>query len=260
MVNDISERKALQRREHRQQEALAHASRLSVMGQIASELAHELGQPLTACQNYLFGIQNRIKTDASVSADIEDALGQATDLIHQARGIVQQAREFIARRHPKAEDVDLGALIDQTLSLLKHQIRSVGARVEVSKDFGEDTNRFVLTCRKVAIQQVIVNLVMNALEALDASERAEKRIRLEMSRPQPQTVTINVRNTGPALPTEIHPQLFDAFVTTKPEGIGMGLMICRTIVESHGGSIRLASSTDGDVCFRITLPEGGETI
>jgi len=258
VVNDVTAERQARRREHAQQEALAHASRLSVMGQMASALAHELGQPLTACQSYLSGIRLRLARELAAAPEIDEAIGKATLLIAQAKGIVGFVRGFVARSERKAEIVDLVALLDQTLVLIDPPLRSAGIRIATS--FGQDGEgrTRVAYCSPIAIQQVLVNLIMNAVDALQLLPERERRIELTFGTGPGDSTTVDVANNGPGIPAELVPQLFDAFVTSKASGLGLGLMICRTIVESHGGKLELVSASEGDVRFRFTIDNHGE--
>ena len=252
VFNDVTGERQARRREHAQQEALAHASRVSLMGQMASALAHELGQPLTACQSYLSGIRLRLARELEATPDIDEALKKATLHIEQAREIIGFVRGFVARSTKDAELVDLALLVDQTLRLVDPPIRSAGIRICTSFGGHKEASAQIAYCSPIAIQQVLVNLIMNAVDALQLRDR-DRQIELNFTRGASDVTIVEVANNGPGIPAELEPQLFDAFVTTKAAGLGMGLMICRTIVESHGGKLELASARDGNVRFRFTI-------
>jgi C4-dicarboxylate-specific signal transduction histidine kinase len=247
---DVTEQRRTRDRELAQQAALAHASRLSLMGQMASALAHELGQPLNACQSYLGGLKHRLTAEMADRPELEHALNKAIEHLDQASGIIRNVRSFVARNPPEFQRVDLVGLVQQTVALLDVQLRAGQARVKL--DFGPGTAP--VRCHPVEIQQVLVNLVVNAIEAMNDVPPDERLIEIATGAEGRSKVGIEIRDSGPGVPVELSQRIFDPYFTTKGSGIGMGLMISRTIVESHGGSLQLLTGRAQRTSFRFTLP------
>jgi two-component system, LuxR family, sensor kinase FixL len=255
---DNTDQRRAREREHAQQAALAHASRLSLMGQMTSALAHELGQPLTACQSYLSGLRHRLAAEFGDKPELAQALDKATAHLDQAGEIIRNVRGFISRHRPNLEPTDLQMLLAQTLTLLDLPLRAAGVQVEVSPERANAAALPKVRCHPVEIQQVLVNLLMNAIEAMESIPMAQRRISVRLASEPRATVSIAVTDSGPGPDPELAARIFEPYVTTKAEGLGMGLMICRTIVESHGGDLRLVPSETG-ACFRFTLRAGRVT-
>lgn len=250
---DTTEQRLARERGLAQQAALTHASRLSLMGQMTSALAHELGQPLNACQSYLGGVRHRLADALTDQPELIQALDKAMTHLDQAGQIIRNVRGFVSRHQPVFERTDLPALLDQTLSLLELPLRAGCVRVDVQR---EDARALcAVQCHPVEIQQVLVNLVMNAIDALQTMPEQSRRIHIRLAPEARGLVSVQVADDGPGVPAEVEARLFDPYITTKPTGLGMGLMICRTIVESHGGSLRLMPNRANisGATFRFTL-------
>ena len=247
VFTDVTEQRRRSERERVQEAALAHAGRLSLMGQMTSALAHELGQPLNVAQSYLAGVMRRL--DADASPEIVQAMAKAAAHLEQAGAIIRNVRGFVSRQHYRpAQAVDLPELLNQTLTLLEHPLRSASTRVKTSIDDG----LVPINGNAVEVQQVLVNLVMNAIEAMHGTPAAERWVEIKLAQEADAFASVTIADHGPGVPAELAPRLFDPYVTTKADGLGMGLMICRTIIESHGGALRLLNARRGAV-FRFTL-------
>ena len=249
---DVTEGRRQREREHEQQAALAHASRLSLMGQMTSSLAHELGQPLTACQSYLSGIRHRLDAGKIDLMELDQVLQKTSAHLDQAAQIIRSVRGFVSRRKPVFDSVSLGELIDRTLLLLQQPIRSSGVQIDVNIDTA-DNQVPNARCNAIEIQQVFTNLLINAVEAMDEARTLDPRIRIRVAAER-RTLSIEVSDNGPGVPDDLIPRLYDPYVTTKASGLGMGLMISQTIVEAHGGSLRYVSPRGTGASFRFTLP------
>lgn len=250
---DITKQRLARERDHIQQVALAHVSRLSLMGQMASALAHELGQPLTACQSYLSGVRHRLGPNLAKRPELIEGLDKAMLHVEQAKDIIHNVRGFVTRGDPKTEPVDLVSLVEQTLTLLESHLRAGAVSVSVHVSRTADQCSTIVDCRPVEIQQVLVNLLLNAVEALEANPIENRRIEISLALEANDVMSVEVANNGPSIPVDLALRMFDDYVTTKESGLGMGLMICRTIVESHGGSLKFVSTVDQDARFRFTL-------
>jgi len=224
------------------------------MGQMASALAHELGQPLNACQSYLSGMRHRLGAELADHPELAQALEKATAHLEQAGQIIRNVRGFVSRHQPEFEAVSLPRLAALTLSLLELPLRTNGVRAAVQVEAAPARELPPARCHPVEVQQVLVNLLINARDALGAMPAESRQIQVRLSMAARAMLQIDVADNGPGVSPEMAPRLFDPYVTSKPSGLGMGLMICRTIVESHGGSLRHLPARGGGALFRFTLP------
>lgn len=253
--SDVTEQRASREREHQQRDELTRASRLSLMGQMTSAIAHELGQPLNACQSYLTGIRHRLAAELPPESEISLALDKAIEQLAQAGQIIRNVRDFVSRREPEFEDVYLHDLVAQTLQLLEVSLRNAGASVEL--DVHPNARSRAAHCHPVAIQQVLVNLIINAIEALQSNAPADRRIVIRLATAPRSMLLVHMSDNGAGVPAELATRLFEPYVTSKPGGLGMGLMISRTIVENHGGKLKLAPPEGGrGAAFAFTVQSG----
>lgn len=230
------------------QAELVHVSRLSAMGTMASTLAHELNQPLTAVANYLETARDYLTGNARLPRNVlQDVLNEAAEETIRAGFIVRRLRDFVARGEVDKSIEDLPELIEDASKLALIGARECGVRSFINC---APLATPVLVDR-VQIQQVIVNLVRNAIEAMSDARVRELRVATRLRTDG--FIEVSVEDTGPGIPEEILPRLFKAFVSSKTEGMGLGLSICRTIVEAHGGRIWVEQRQDGGSIFRFTL-------
>jgi PAS domain S-box-containing protein len=246
---DVTRQRRAAERERQQQEALAHASRLSLMGQMASALAHELGQPLNACQSYVGGLQLRLQHGGATFDDVQLAIDKISRHLERATEIMRSVRSFVSRNPVPLVETDLGALLRKTLALMEPQLRAAQLRPDVHTD----PDLPLVRCNAVEIQQVLVNLLMNALDAMHDTPVGQRAVEIRLEREKNAMLAVVVRDTGAGIAPEVAARLFEPYFTTKPTGLGMGLMICRNIVESHGGWLRLLPSRCGGTSFKFTL-------
>lgn len=231
------------------QSELIHVSRGSAMDTMASTLAHELNQPLTAVTNYLHGSIRMLQADP-VDGAVLDGLGQALASAHRAGEIVRRIRDLVSRGLVNRKPEDLSKLIDEAIAvgLIDGAVLGVSHRLLPDREVGS-----VLVDR-VQIQQVLINLLRNAVEAMQGAETRE--IVIATRKLNDSLVEVSVADTGHGLSPEILATLFSSFRTTKQDGMGVGLSICRTIVEANGGAISGENRTEGGAVFRFTLPVG----
>jgi two-component system sensor kinase FixL len=231
---------------------LAHVSRLSAMGEMAAALAHELNQPLTAVGNSVGAIEMMLTgsdkpIDDIARGRIVRAAKHAQTQAVRAGEIVRRLREFVSRGEADTKAENLERLVDDALALALPNPAS--ARVEIRLELGRDA-RGILADR-VQIEQVLVNLIRNAVESMRDQET--QRILTIGSLVQQDMVAVRVKDTGPGVSSEVADRLFSPFQSTKADGMGVGLSICRRIVEAHGGRMWLEPSDDGGADFRFTL-------
>ena len=249
-MSDETERREAEAQLQRVQAELIHVSRVSAMGAMASTLAHELNQPLTAVANYIHG-SRRLLADEGGAAfpKIADALAVAEASALRAGQIVRRLRELVSRGQVASELASLPKLIAEAgeIAFVDAHLLGIAHRVDIVDGAG------TVEVDRIQIQQVLINLIRNAVQALEDAPRREI---LVSARPAPfDMVEISVADTGPGLPAERQSTLFTPFNSSKPSGMGIGLSICRTIVEAHGGKIWADSSSEGAV-FRFTIPSG----
>lgn len=248
-VVNITERKHLEERERRQMEAMAHHARLTMLGEVASTLAHELNQPLSAITSYNAGILNALSGRSDVPEPVLKALQRQGEQAGAAARIVKRIREFLTRREPQRELCDLHAVIASALSLLKRDIER--HQVEIIHVTGDALPPVVADA--VLIEQVVANLVRNACDAL-AHQPQPRRVWISVAAAAPGFVQVRVQDNGPGLGGQTATSLCEPFFTTKSEGMGMGLAICRSIVELHYGALEAHDAPEGGAVFTFSLP------
>ena len=253
-IHDITERQRADLRFRDLQSELAHVGRLSEMGTLASSLAHELNQPLTAIASYSEGASVLLagEPDANNLALAREALQEVAAEALRAGEIVRRMRDFLRHGETEHHVEDLPRLITEANALALVGSREHGIDVQVRLDPRADR----VFVDRVQIQQVLFNLIRNAIEAMMESPSRSLSIVTEAT--PGGFVTIAVEDTGSGIGDIIAPQLFQPFVTSKKAGMGIGLSICRTIVEAHGGRIWSEPGRDGGTVFKFTLPTAGE--
>jgi two-component system cell cycle sensor histidine kinase/response regulator CckA len=251
-IVDITERKSAAEQLERHQAEMAHVSRLSTMGEMATGLAHELNQPLFAITNYADGCQNLLNGNSQVPPRVRDILENITKEGHRAGEIIRRLRRFVSKLEPGRSSVDVNELVRDALALLAFDARNRGISVHFVP---EDELPFVLG-DSVQLEQVVVNLILNGFEAMDQNHATNRAIEIEtrFRGSGSDAVEIAVSDKGIGLPTDGAERIFEAFFTTKPRGLGMGLSISRSIVEAHGGRLSAENRPGGGAVFRITLP------
>ena len=245
IITDISELQNQDRKIQELQLEMLHVSRLTDMGQVAAGLAHELNQPLTAILNYATAC---IDLAQDLGNDkLSTILGKVAEQATRAGNIIRRLRAFLEKRGPNMVPADIARVVDEAIRLgqINADERGITLRVAIERDLP------MVLIDRIQIQQVLINLLKNGAEAMEHSERRE--LKIAISRPSPEAVQVAVADTGPGLSPEIAEKLFQPFVTTKKNGMGMGLTICRGIIEAHRGRLYPESNEAGGVTFRFTL-------
>ncbi len=247
-VRDLTERQESERRLHELQGELLHASRLSELGQMASALAHEVNQPLTAIANYASAADRLIRMGNAERAT--EVLNRIAAQAHAAAQIIRRVREFSRKGEPERQVENIARTVEEASTLALVGAPSTGIRMELRLD----PAAALAFIDKIQIQQVLVNLIRNAAEAMQESQQREL-IVATAAAAQQGMIEIAVADTGPGLAPQICEKLFQPFVTTKGTGVGIGLSICRAIVEDgHGGRLWAEDNPGGGTVFRLSLP------
>lgn len=247
-VQDLTERRDFEAQLEQVRSELIHVSRLSAMGTMASTLAHELNQPLTAIATYGEAVGEMLQgEDPADKALLREVFTDMAAQAMRAGAIVRRLREFVARGEISKTVEDLPALINEASALALVGTREQG--ISAQFDYAPDATPVFVD--RVQIQQVLINLMRNAVEAMAGSP--VRRLAVSTALLDPETVQVTVADTGPGIAPAIREKLFEAFASTKNDGMGLGLSICRTIIEAHGGHIRAGDGPEGGTKFQFTL-------
>jgi len=248
-IRDLTEYQQTQARLHELQSELVHVSRLSAMGEMASALAHELNQPLSAISNYMKGSRRLLAGSQDPNTPkIETAMDRAAEQALRAGQIIRRLRDFVSRGESEKRVESLAKLIEEAGALGLTGAREQGVVLRFDMD---PANDLVLVDR-VQIQQVLVNLFRNALEAMAQSPKRE--LSASNTRIADDMIEVAVSDTGSGIHDDVRSSLFQTFFTTKDTGMGVGLSISRSIIEAHGGRMWAESNSAGGATFRFTLP------
>jgi two-component system sensor kinase FixL len=250
-VRDLTQRQQRERLLHEVQSELLHVSRLSTMGEMASALAHELNQPLAAMVNYLNGSRRLLANSSDPRAElIKGAMDKAAEQALRAGQVIQRLRDFVARGETEKRVESIKKLVEEASALALVAAKEQSVSVKLLFDSTID----LVLVDKIQIQQVLVNLLRNAIEAMQDSARRE--LIITTAPEEAGMASVSVADTGSGIDPEIAAKLFQPFVSTKRQGMGIGLSICRTIIESHGGRLIAEPNPGGGTIFRFTVPRG----
>jgi two-component system sensor kinase FixL len=246
-VRDLTERQTTERRLQDMQSELVHVSRLTALGEMASALAHELNQPLSAIANYVKGSERLLAADPPDKVKIKGALASAAEQALRAGQIIRRLRDFVAKGEAERRIESLPKLLEEAgaLAMIGAKERGVHLRFEIARQVE------LVLADKVQVQQVVLNLMRNSIDAMEESPRRELLVGARAI--EDGMVDISVSDTGPGIAPEIAEHLFQPFMTTKATGMGVGLSISRTIVEAHGGRIWAEPRKGGGTVFHFTL-------
>jgi two-component system sensor kinase FixL len=247
LIRDVSDRQETERRLHEVQSELIHVSRLSAMGELASALAHELNQPLTAISNYLLAAQQLVQRGPEHAERACEIIGKSIDQAVRASQIIRQLRSFVQKRQVERVPAEIDKVIEEASALAFIGLKEKGIRVSIERV----TDLPNVPVDRIQIQQVLINLIRNAVDAMEGQNRRELAIRMMADSKE---ARISIVDTGSGIPPEIQEKLFSAFVTSKPTGMGVGLSISRSIVEAHGGRLWFEANPSGGTIFHVALP------
>jgi two-component system sensor histidine kinase DctS len=248
-IVDITERKRARERARQQQEKLESTARLVTMGEMASTIAHELNQPLSAIASYTTGCLNVLANGAASAAELREPIEKASQQAQRAGRIIRRVHQFVRKSEPTRSRVRLHAVIEEAFGLAQAEARN--RRVAIRSEFApEDVE---LEADPLLLQQVLFNLLRNGMEAMAATPPERREILVTTERAD-STVTVRVADRGCGIPAELRDHLFEPFFTTKSEGMGMGLNICRSIIEIHRGRVWAEPAAGGGTVFSFSLP------
>ena len=249
VFRDISERKRAKEEARQHQLELSHVARLSTMGEMASGIAHEINQPLTAIATNAHACIRMMESGRQLDrcADVMEKIGTQAE---RAGEIIRQLRQFVRKEEPERVRTDINDLIREVLVLIKPEIERGGVRLRQDLDLGVGK----VMVQRIQIEQVIINLVLNAIEAMSEEKKKDRLLVIGSRSGEGNVVEVRVSDTGPGLEGAIRDQLFNPFITTKPKGMGLGLSISLGIIEAHGGNLYLDSGPDEGAVFRFALP------
>jgi two-component system sensor kinase FixL len=254
-IRDLTERQKTEGRLQELQAELIHMSRLTAMGEMASTLAHELNQPLSAISNYLKGARRVLDGRAPNALGlVSEALDKAGDQSLRAGQIISRLRNFVARGEAERKVESLSKLLEEASALALVGAKDQGVKVR----FDLDTANDLVFVDKVQVQQVVLNLIRNAIEAM--ADSATRQLVISSVADSERMVRVSISDTGTGLSPDILPQLFQPFVTTKTYGMGVGLSISKTIVEAHGGRLWAEPNSGGGTIFHLTLKLAGNEV
>jgi two-component system sensor kinase FixL len=247
-IRDLTERQQTEGRLQDLQAELVHIGRLTALGEMSSALAHELNQPLSAIGNYINGAR-RLMDSGAAPETVREGLDKAAAQTLRAGEIIRRLRDFVQRGETDRRIESLSKLVEEASALALLGVKDADIRVAIRLDPKHD----LILADRVQIQQVLLNLIRNSVDAmLDSPER---RLVISSEAVEDDMVQVNVADTGGGMAPEVMEKLFQPFVSTKPQGMGVGLSICRTIVESHGGRIWPEANSPRGTVFHFTLPE-----
>jgi len=254
-IRDLTEREQSQAMLDQARSEIARLSRLNELGEMASTLAHELNQPLAAITNYVQGCRRMLeKLDDEYAGRMRDALAETAKQALRAGDIIRHLREFVTKGETDKGPEDVNHLVEEAGALALVGSRERGIRSVFDFASGQST----VVADRVQIQQVLINLMRNAMEAMRDSPEKVLTVRTRVA--EPGWLQVEVEDTGPGISEEVAPRLFQPFVTTKSNGMGIGLSISRRIIESHGGELTVDRNAAGGATFSFTLPVFAETL
>lgn len=253
-IRDLTERQQAEARLQELQNELIQVSRLTALGEMASALAHELNQPLSAIANYLKGSRTLLARDEVPHARVADAVDRAANEALRAGDIIRRLRDFLARGETERTLESLPKLVEEASALALVGAKEYGIRVQYA--FSPDVD--LVLADKVQVQQVVLNLVRNAVDALSDTKSGPRELTVTIEPVDDGLAQVTVADNGPGIDPEVAERLFQPFITTKRTGMGVGLSISRTIIEAHGGRIWARPRDGGGALFGFTLERIGK--
>ncbi len=250
-IVDISEQRKMEEMSRSSQERVQSSARLATMGEMASLISHELNQPLAAISSYAAGTVNMMAgADAVPTEDVSHALSRIASEAERAGKVIKSVNNFVRRRESQYESVTANALLDAVMPLVGLQARKMGVQLQLEIL----ANLPAVRVDRIMVEQVLLNLARNGVQAMETTEYARRILQIRVRSSGLQWLEFIVADAGQGITEETAKQLFTPFFSTKPEGMGLGLSLCRTVVEQHGGSLQFKANLPHGTVFVFTLP------
>lgn len=246
---DVTERRLVEEQVRKQRQELAFVARVTTMGEMTASLAHELNQPLSAIASYGEGLKIRAKAGPVDSETLIDVMSKVGASAERAGEIIHRLRKLIRKREASSEPIDVNEQIQEVAQFTERDAYHAETEVDLNLSLGLPK----ATGDSIELQQVLVNLIRNGIEAMSTTDPKQRKLRID-SQVVSNEVCVTVSDVGTGISADELQRLFDAFYTTKEDGLGMGLAISRSIIESHGGRIWATSTEQGGAQFHFTLP------
>ena len=250
VARDVTERKRAAEALQQMHEQLAHANRVATMGQLTASIAHEIAQPIGAVYNRANAAINFLNRDPPDLEEVREAISRIADAADRAREIIVRIRDQVKKAPPQKDCFDLNDAIEEVLLLASNAITKDAIAVQTGFAKGLPP----VQGDRVQLQQVALNLILNAMEAMRSVDDRSRKLQITTQENEAGGVLVTVSDTGPGIPPETLERVFESFFTTKSSGMGIGLSICRSIVEAHGGSLRASANEPRGATFQFSLP------
>jgi signal transduction histidine kinase len=224
--------------------------------ELASQLAHQLGQPMCAILANTNACLKMLQKESDTNSELIEALKDVQSQAERARGVTDRIRDFARKNEPRRDRVDVRRIIDNSLGLLQTEFvrRNVDVRLELPHDIDEKNGSLCVLADAVLVEQVFVNLLRNAVDAMEDLDTTIRLLTIRVDPGAGDELEVSVADNGKGVPAEIRKKIFDPFHSTKPNGLGIGLSLGRSIIRSHNGRMWLEAGCDGGAVFHFTLP------
>jgi signal transduction histidine kinase len=233
---------------------LAHTNRIATAGQLTASIAHEIRQPLAAIASFSSAGLNWLKHQPPNVDEVRSGLENIINQVHRVDEVIKSVNSLFKNESTARTEVNLNTLVQQVLTSTARAV--VSNRIVLETNFADNPSPYVMA-NPGQLQQVFLNLITNAIEAMSASEHGARTLRIETSTDQADSVLITVADSGPGFDSKVAEQIFKPFFTTKSSGMGLGLPICKSVIETHNGELTVASRGPCGSVFRIVLPRDG---
>jgi C4-dicarboxylate-specific signal transduction histidine kinase len=249
-IADVTERRRLEAEALQRRSELEHFGRVATLGELSAAIAHELNQPLTGIVANAQASQRFLERGAAEQPEVADGLADIVSDARRAGEVIRRLRELLRKGSVEVAPLDLNGVVEEVVNLTASDVQLRGAILEV--ELGDGLPR--VAADRVHLQQVLINLILNGLDAMVETPADRRRLRVRTGALDDRRLWLAVEDSGCGIPEEVLDRLFEPFLTTKPEGMGMGLSIVRSVVERHGGEVTGANNPGGGATFRVSLP------
>jgi PAS domain S-box-containing protein len=243
---DVTER----RRAEEERQALAHANRITTIGQLTASIAHEVNQPIAAVVTNAQAALRWLNMQPPDPEEVRQALDRIVKAGRRAGDVINQMRALVRKSPPRKDQLEINEVIREVIALARSEVQKTGTWLQTQLADGLP----LVQGDRIQLQQVMLNLILNAVEAMSGSDQGARELLISTEENEANGVRVAVRDWGPGLKSDSLDRLFDAFYTTKPDGMGMGLSICRSIIEAHGGRLWATANVPRGASFQFTLP------